>query len=239
MLRPFPLFQADPGAPAGGSPTTPPAVPPTPAPTPAAPPAPAVAPVDPPVQGLLQRHQGDPFAVIATLMGENAQLREARRQLQGQIPAQGAVVLAGEDATRWQAYAALGAPAEVQAALAERDTTKRELTQLRRDLELRDVAAIGDGTTPYKLAVLQQLAGDTQFAIKEAVVGGRAVRSVVVKDGDKEVPLAEYAKARWADFLPALATAATRPAIGTPARSTTPAAPTTPTPDTPRRRITL
>ena len=167
---------------------------------------------------ILDRHGSDAIKLaerLATREGDNYQLREERRQLreqlaqlQGKLPADGAVVLAGDDATAWEAYRALGKLDELQAALSERETTKSELTTLKRDLELRDVAQIAN----YKIAVLKQLAGDAQFAIKEA--DGK--KSIVVKDGEKETPLADYAKARWADFLPALQLAPEKAAIGTP-----------------------
>lgn len=239
------VHQADPGASTGNPvpPTTTAAQPPALTPTPAAPAAVPQTPADPtaPLQGILSRHQGDPFAVIATLMGENAQLRETRRTLQGQIPAHGAVVLSGEDATRWQAYSAMGAPADLQTALTERDQARTELGALKRDLELRDVAAIGDGTQPYKLAVLKQLVGAAEFVIKDELANGQTVRKVFVKDGDKETPLGDYAKAKWPDFLPALqAGAVPSRAIGTPTRTAqSPVQPQTQTQEPARRRISL
>lgn len=167
---------------------------------------------------ILERHGSDAIKLaerLATREGDNYQLREERRQLKeqlaalhGKVPAADAVVLAGDDATAWAAYRQLGKLDELQAALSERETTKGELTTLKRDLELRDVASIAN----YKIAVLRQLAGDAQFVIKDA--DGK--KSIVVKDGDKETPLADYAKAKWADFLPSLQTAPERPAIGTP-----------------------
>jgi hypothetical protein len=152
------------------------------------------------LQGLLARHQGDAMAVIATLLSENHSLRDERRTLRGQLPAEGATVLTSEQAAAYQAYQQLGALADVQTALKERDTTAGDLKTLKRDLELRDVAAVSG----YNLDVLRTLAGDAAFLIKDETKDGKSAKVVTVKDGDKETPLDDYAKTKWAAFLPAL-----------------------------------
>ncbi len=166
------------------------------------------------LQGLLTRHNNDAMAVIATLLSENHSLRDERRQLRNQLPGEGNLVLSGEQAQQWHAYGQLGALADVQAALKERETAQSELKTLKRDLELRDVAAAAG----YNLDVLRTLAGEAAFAIKDEQKDGKAVKVVTVKDGDKEIPIEEYAKTNWAAFLPALKPAVEQPqrAIGTP-----------------------
>lgn len=57
--------------------------------------------------GLLGRH-GSTDAVALHLLNENHTLREQRRTLSGQIPAEGSVVLTPEQAQQWQAYQQLG-----------------------------------------------------------------------------------------------------------------------------------
>lgn len=152
------------------------------------------------LQGLLQRHQGDALAVVSTLLAENHSLRDERRQLRSQLPPQGAVVLNEQQAGQWTAYQQLGT---VEALTQERttaQTTQTELTGLRRESLLNKV----EGASGYKASVLGRLADDKiGFEIREA--DGK--KSVIVKDGDKETPLAEYAQAKWADFLPALTAA--------------------------------
>jgi hypothetical protein len=193
-----------------------------PSPTPAPAPAPPSADDRPNVQGLLQRHNNDAMAALLTVLTENHSLRDERRQLRGQLPAQGAVVLSPEQATTWQTYQQLGAPAEVQTALGERETVQKELATLRQDLVLRDVA----GAARYDLDVLRTLGGSLTYVIKDEPVNGKPAKVAYVKEpgaagsgGDKETPLDKYAEATWAKFLPSLklADATTqRPAIGTP-----------------------
>ncbi|HEU5099212.1 MAG TPA: hypothetical protein VFU22_09340, partial [Roseiflexaceae bacterium] len=154
------------------------------------------------LQGLLARHNNDAMAVVATLLSENHSLRDERRQLRGQLPGQGAVVLTPEQATQWQAYVQLGAPDALTSQLKERETFQGQLQGFQREKLLGEVASVAG----YKASVLGKLPGADKlgFEIRESTVDGKPVKSVVVKDGDKETPLADYAKSTWADFLPAL-----------------------------------
>ena len=190
-----PCYEPDTGNPSGGNPNPNPANPP-------ADPAGSGAGDRQNLQGLLQRHQGDAMAVIATLLSENHSLRDERRTLRGQLPAQGAVVLSAEDATRWQAYVQLGAVDALTQQLQGAQTTQAELASLRRESLLGKVQEVSG----YKASVLGKLPGaDTlDFQIREVEKDGKKAPTVIIKDGDKEAPLADYAKANWADFLPAL-----------------------------------
>lgn len=165
------------------------------------------------LQGLLQRHNNDAMAVIATLLSENHGLRDERRQLRGQLPAQGAMVLSGDQATQWQSYQQLGAVADLQTALKDRDSAQGELANLRRDALIRDVAEVAG----YKASVLGKLPGADKlaFEVRATEKDGKPVKSVVIKEGDKETPLADYAKAQWADFLPALTAGQSQQPAGT------------------------
>jgi hypothetical protein len=166
------------------------------------------------VQGLLARNSGNSEAALGLLLREAHGYRERIRELEGQVPAQGSVVLTTEQGTTWQSYQQLGAPDALTAALKERETAQSELKTIRRDLELRDVAAAAG----YSLDVLRTLAGELSFVVKDEQKDGKAVKVVAVKDGDKETPIDEYAKAKWAAFLPALRPEAQqqRVAYGTP-----------------------
>jgi hypothetical protein len=154
------------------------------------------------LQTLAARHGGSLDAVGMTLLTENHGYRERIRQLEGRLPAEGAVVLTGEDAQRWQAYQALGAPTDVQAAIAERDTFRGELTTLQRTKAIADAA----GLAGYKAKVLGSLpkADKLAFIIKDETDNGQTVQRAYVKDGDTEEPLTTYAEREWQDFLPAL-----------------------------------
>jgi hypothetical protein len=166
-------------------------------------PAPAPAPTDAPnVQGLLDRHQGNAMGVIATLLSENHGYRERNRQLQAQLPAQGAVVLTPEQVATWTAYQALGAPDVLTTQLQGAQTSQAELAKLQRE---RMVASAAEAAG-YKASVLSQLPGADKltFEVREVEQNGAKVKTVFVKDGDKETPLADHAKTQWADFLPAL-----------------------------------
>lgn len=155
-------------------------------------------------QNLLQRNNNDALAMANRLYDENYQLRQRNRELSGQLPAQGAVVLSVEQAQAWTSYQQLGTAQELHQRLTEAQTATTELTTLRRSAQLRQVAEIAG----YKPSVLGQLAGDRQFEVKEVEVevdGTKTTqRAAYVKDGEQLRPIAEYAQAQWADFLPAL-----------------------------------
>jgi hypothetical protein len=165
------------------------------------------------VTGLLQRHNNDAMAVIATLLSENHNLRDERRTLRGQLPAQGTVVLSGEQATAWQAYQQLGAVEALSAQLQGAQTAQAELASLRRESLLGRVQEVSG----YKASVLGKLPGADKldFQIREVEKDGKKEPTVVVKDGDKETPLADYAKTNWSDFLPALQVTQTQQPTGT------------------------
>jgi len=167
-------------------------------------------------QRLLERTNNDATALSRQLYDENYRYREQIRELQGRLPAEGAVVLTAEQAQQWTAYQGLGALADIQAGLQARDTATQELTTLKRGNLLRDVAEAlnlnADGRQ-----VLTTIGGDREFVIKDETVNGKAVRAVYIKDGDKETAFKAYAETNWRAFLPALTSQAEqRPAIGTP-----------------------
>ena len=180
-------------------------------------PAPALPPGSTPandrqdLQGLLARHNNDAMQVVATLLAENHQLRDERRQLRGQVPAQGAVVLAGDDVQRWQQYQQLGAIDALQQQLQGAQTTQAELAALRRQAVLSDVQT----ASGYKASVLAKLPGasDLTFEVRDVTADGKTSKAAFVKDKDgKEHPIADYAKSNWADFLPSLTTTTQQPA---------------------------
>jgi hypothetical protein len=53
-------------------------------------------------------------------------LRDDKKALEAKLPADGAVVLTGDDAAAWPRYAKLGKPDELEGAVTERDTLKKD-----------------------------------------------------------------------------------------------------------------
>ena len=68
-------------------------------------------------------------------------LTQERDTLRTQLPADGAVVVAKDDAAQLEAYRALGAPAALKQALDAKAEIETQLAMLRRDATLRDVQA--------------------------------------------------------------------------------------------------
>jgi hypothetical protein len=147
------------------------------------------------LERLVSRNGGSVDAVGIQLLSENHGYRQRIRDLEGRVPAEGAVILAGEDAQRWQAYQALGQPTDVQTAITE-------LTTLRRDKAIADAA----DAAGYKAKVLGQLpkVDKLTFSVKEESENGQTVKRAYVKDGDTEEPLTTYAERVWEEFLPVL-----------------------------------
>lgn len=161
-------------------------------------------------QNALQRNQGDAMALATRLFDENYQLRSTNRDMRTQLPAQGAVVLPPDQASAFAAYQQLGAVDAISAQLQTAQAAAAELATLKRAAHLANVAQIAG----YKPSVLGTLAADRELLVRE--VGDK--KMVVVKDGDRETPIADYASAHWADFLPALhaSTTAAPQATGVP-----------------------
>jgi hypothetical protein len=148
-------------------------------------------------QRLLDRH-GDGLSMV--LYRDNYELRERVRRLQEQVAPEGGVTLNKEQAQTWASYQQLGAPADLKTAVEARTTAETKLAQLERDGQLRDVAAAAG----YRFSVLRDrdvAAGGLTYTITEK--DGAKVVTVKDKEG-KEHSLADYAKAQWGDYLPAL-----------------------------------
>lgn len=154
------------------------------------------------IQNLLGNNNNDAMAVVRLLYGDNYKLRDDLRNLRGKVPAEGAVVLSGDDAEAWAAYQKLGKPAAISQAVSEREQFQGELTTLRRAQTLRDVAEV-EGVKYTVLAGLDK--PGIAYEVKEA--DGKRTATVTV-DG-KTQPFADYAATVWADYLPALKPATT------------------------------
>jgi hypothetical protein len=155
------------------------------------------------LNNLIQR-QGGVDATAQLLYHENARHRERIRQLEQQLPGEGAVVLTGDQAQAWQTYSQLGNPNELQQQLEQAQQATTELAGLRRAEQVRSVAEAAG----YKPGVLQKLAEGLTLDLREQQVEGQTARVPVVVTGEGQqqqaTPLADYAQQHWADFLPAL-----------------------------------
>lgn len=174
------------------------------------------------VAGLVAKHGGDAAKALAKLVDENHDLREKNRGLkadltaaQAKAPAEGAVVLSGDDATAWAAYTALGAPADLTKQLDDAKAATGRLAALERE-QVVTKAATAAG---YKPAVLLDLAAAKGFdvEVKSETVEGTAadVAYAVPKGADgkpgQPVKLADYVTQHLADYVPALTAAPTTP----------------------------
>lgn len=165
-------------------------------------------------QRLLDRNNNDGIGIARQLFGENhdyrkeiRELKEQVAQLTGKVPAEGTTVLSAADALLWQAYQALGKPDEIKQGLEKRTELQGKLTELERETLLRGVAESA-GYKPVVLSQLDRMAAaqgkQLVFDMRDVTVDGKTTKAAFVKDGDKEVPLGEYAQSNWSDFLPAL-----------------------------------
>jgi len=159
------------------------------------------------IERLLERNGNDANAALLVLYRDNYDLREANRQLKSQVPAEGATVLTGDDAAAWAAYTQLGKPADLQAAIAQRDQAQGDLAKLQRSAMIR-TAAEAAGYKPTVLESLDaQTGGAATYEVREVEQDGKRAKVAYVKVGESEAqPLDQYAQAQWADFLPALVT---------------------------------
>lgn len=151
---------------------------------------------------------------VATLMNDNYDLRrkngDYKTEIDGlnkRVAPEGAVVLSGDDAKRWEAYQTIGKPEDLTKALGDRDAAQQELATLRRDKNL-SAAAEAHGYKAAALGKLPSLAGK-EVETREIEVEGVKVKRAFVKDEGKETALPDYITAHDPEFMPALAADAT------------------------------
>jgi hypothetical protein len=160
----------------------------------------------------------------ARLLAENYKLRDKLRE--ARVP-EGATVLSAEDAKLFASYKELGTPKAIKDVQGRVENLAGEVARLKRT-ESYDAAAAALG---WKASAFRKLAQQADIEVQPLKVkgdDGKEVETYVVKPpqaGDKPVPLGDYAREHWADFLPALdakeTTTATRPVVkpGTPPRT--------------------
>lgn len=164
---------------------------------------------------------GDQTQALKVFAADLYAAKDDLKAVRSKLPADGALVLTGDDAREWGAYRNLGKPSDLKRAVEERETFASENATHRRNDELSIVAE----KAGVKLPVLKTLAGSLVFG--EAKIKGKDGKEAVVqtvKDGDAEpVAFDEYATKHWGDFLPALKPTATTTTTvrqpGTPSRT--------------------
>lgn len=197
--------------------------------------APSKADLSAQAQVMVQKNGGDPIKVISRLLKENHGNREEIRGLRGKLPADGSIVLSGDDAKRYKSYLELGEDPKVirqrlesgDAAIVERDSLAAEKTYAR-------AAPLGG----YKEGPFKALAIRDKLKIAIETAKGKdgkdAEVAFVLGEGNKKTPLAEYVNANWADFKDSLGGHDQKKPAGIPGRANdnTPAPrPGTGTPD--------
>lgn len=167
---------------------------------------------------LLERHGNSATTVAQLLFTENKELRDKARQLESRLPAEGALVLSGNDVAAWQAYQTLGKPDDIKQGLEERTQLQGQLSGAQRAETLRTVAE-AVGFKPTVLTNLDRMAKaegkELAFTVRDEQRDGKAIKVAYVKDGQTETALTDYAQSNWADFLPALSAQGTQQPTGT------------------------
>jgi hypothetical protein len=177
------------------------------------------------LQKLLDRKNGDAIAVAQMLLGENADHRADKRELneklqnlqkdydelKGKVPGDDVVVLSKADADAFESYKTHGTPDEFKAVKEKVVTLETQNSEIQRETLLRDVAS----ETGFKLSVLKDRDKNTpglSYEIKDVEENGQKFKKAFVKfkDGEgenapiKEEALDVFAESKWADFIPAL-----------------------------------
>jgi hypothetical protein len=151
------------------------------------------------------RYNGDAMRIaekLADAQNDNFDLRDKNRQLRGELDdakkkliPDGAVVLTGDDAKRWETYQKLGKPEDLEKALKERETATTQLTKLQRDAQVREAA----GVEKLNADALLALPGLPSITIKDVKEGEAMVkRAFVTPEGGAETPLRDYGKQQYA-----------------------------------------
>lgn len=169
---------------------------------------------------LLERNQNDAIRVAEKLYDENHGHREAKRKLEqqvadltGKVPAEGAVVLVGDDAKAWASYKALGAPDALTTALADKDRLAGEVGKMQRDRLFGDVATAAG----YDKDVLMQIAPDLKYVVEEVERNGKKAPAAFVLEGERgetKTPIADYMKKHHEKYLPVLQLTPSTPSYG-------------------------
>lgn len=178
---------------------------------------------------LIEKYSGDAIKMadkLADVLNDNHSLREWKRttaarltELENKVPGDGAVVLKGDDLTRWQAYTELGSPDDLLTLRREHETLAQEIATRRKRDEIAQVAEIAG----FKADVLQDIGATVTYEVREVDEQGKKVKKVFVKqDEQTTVPIEQH----FQKLLPALKIDTPRrgDGVGSPLRATSSAA---------------
>ncbi len=170
--------------------------------------------------------QGSAENAVLFLVNQTYELRDKNRELKAKIPADGSVVLSGDDVARWSAYQAIGKPEDIRKTIKEHG----DLTKLKADIDrTEEVKAVGKASGLDADKFVELAHGLTFDWVEEDVKGedGKTAKVKVpyIKDGENKVKVAEHPRIK--QFLPVLqATEEADPKAGkskgTPTRTTGP-----------------
>lgn len=151
------------------------------------------------LQNLINRHGGaDRTAEL--LFGENREYRARIRELEGQLPAAGTVVLTAEQAQAWQAYQQLGPD---PAALRDRLTQGVQAIERETSRTLADASGANPDVLADRLRV-SGLRAEVRDIPAEGTTPARREVRVLNAEGQDQGELRAYATQHWAPFVPAL-----------------------------------
>jgi hypothetical protein len=155
----------------------------------------------------LEKLDGNASAMAMMLFGENFQMREKLRSLEGRVSPDGATILTGDDAKAWDVYKALGKPETVKQGLDERSQFQGELESLRREAILRRVAEVAG--FKYNILADREKAARADnkplaFEVREVEVDGVKRATAFIKEGSTEKTADDYAREQWSDYLSVL-----------------------------------
>ena len=154
---------------------------------------------------------GDEASALRALAAEGIALADEAAALKS------SVTLTAAQAAEWQAYKAIGKPADIERAVKEHPALAVQHATYKREAAMRDVVEAAG----VKFNVLKKLAGpDLVFETKpvKGKDGKHADVLHVRDDGGRAVPFDDYAAKHWAEFLPALKPVAPIRQPGTPSR---------------------
>lgn len=169
-------------------------------------------------EAFLARHQ-DAEAAAWELYNDNQRVRRSRntvqtdydtlqdkfealeRKTKGYTPER---VLTEEQFKQWEAYQALGDPAELVKLSENLQTTTSELNTLRRTAMLDTVADVAK-VKRSALEKLSKLDSSIEgYEVREVEVEGEKIKRAFIKAAGKEQELNAYLQSEWAEFVPVM-----------------------------------
>lgn len=165
------------------------------------------------VTALQAKEGAAPLEFAAKIYGQNLLLQEENKniknglsEIKAKVPAEGSVVLAGDDAKAWEAFKGLGRPDEVKTQLEAAKTATAELAKVERSR----LAARAAKTVGYDPDVLEDLLpkfGDgAVLEVKSEQKEGKAADVAYVKDASGSTELSKFVEEKLPKYLPSLKT---------------------------------